>query len=315
MTPSPSFASLANSWPAFSFASHPQVLAALHQQYLEYYQLTFDQQSLARSYHFGQAQAGSFDIAVQVWQPVAKVKGSVFIVHGYWDHVGLYHHLIAECLAAGFTVVAFDEPGHGLSTGERAAIASFEQYTDALTAVMAVANEAPQPWVGIGQSTGGAVLLRHFFSGEPPLADTILLAPLVRASRWYWLVAGHTVLSPVLKKFPRDMKVCGSHDPAYAEFLRQDSLQYGYASSLWVGAMRQWVREFMAFSPKKGKMLYIQGDQDGTVDWRFNLAAVQARVPELTISLLEGAYHNLVNEAESFRQQALTALRQRLNAM
>ena len=55
----------------------------------------------------------------------ASPKGTVFILHGYFDHVGLYTQLIDRCLGAGFDVLAYDQPGHGLSSGTLTAIGSF----------------------------------------------------------------------------------------------------------------------------------------------------------------------------------------------
>ena len=313
MTRSSSFTALATSWPDYAGATGNLAEAAAHKQYLAHYQLDFISQGVASSYQYGTLQVASFAVAVQSWQPLQAAAGTVYVVHGYWDHTGLYHHLIRLCLVAGFAVVAYDEPGHGLSTGDRAAIADFSQYSDVLDAVLAAHPSPDLTRIGIGQSTGGAVLLRQFFIRPHSFNDTILLAPLVRASRWHWLVAGHAVLSPFLKKFPRDMRVCGSHNPDYAAFLRADSLQYGYASGLWIGAMRRWVVEFLGFTAQAGKMLYIQGDQDDTVDWRFNLAAVRERVPQLSVSLQPGAYHNLVNEADNFRLPVEQEVRERLH--
>ena len=46
-------------------------------------------------------------------------RGTVLICHGYFDYVGLYRHLIAHVLELGYAVLAYDLPGHGLSSGPR----------------------------------------------------------------------------------------------------------------------------------------------------------------------------------------------------
>lgn len=316
MTSSPSFTALAEHWAGYCAGSCTNqgttALSAEHCQYLQYYQLDFCTQAVARNYCFGVIEAAGARVAVQTWQPLTTAVGTVFVVHGYWDHAGLYHRLIRQCLQWGYAVVVYDQPGHGLSSGARAAIADFSQYSEVLDAVVAAQPDCPLPRIGIGQSTGGAVLLRHFFTRSQCFDDTILLAPLVRASRWKLLVTGHSVLSPFVKQFPRDMRTCGSQDPTYAEFLRQDSLQHGYASGLWIGAMRRWVVEFLAFAPQPGKMLYIQGDKDNTVDWRFNIAAVVQRAPQVEVVMVPGAFHNLVNDAEPYRAAVMSHLQKRL---
>lgn len=314
MTPTQNFASLAQAWPKYSRVAKPMAVTVRHRQYLEYYGIDFLQAGAASEYRFGTLSVQAFTIAVQSWQPLESAKGTIFIVHGYWEHSGLCGPLIELCLQAGFAVVVFDEPGHGLSSGEPVAIDSFHRYVSVLQAVMDTQADAIGPKIGIGQSTGGAVLLGHFFTTHKNLDDTILLSPLVRAHSWRWLVAGHSVLYPWVKKFPRNMRVCGSHDPEFAKFIKSDSLQSFHVSGQWISAMRRWAIEFVTYTAKPGNMLFIQGEQDDTVDWRYNLAAVKARVPELTVAMIPGAFHNLVNESEQFREPVFSLVRDRLRA-
>ena len=43
-------------------------------------------------------------------------KENVFLIsHGYYDHAGLYGHLIEHLLSRGWNVAIFDQIGHGLS--------------------------------------------------------------------------------------------------------------------------------------------------------------------------------------------------------
>ncbi|WP_423811416.1 alpha/beta hydrolase, partial [Pseudomonas aeruginosa] len=41
--------------------------------------------------------------------------GSLLLMHGYYDHMGLYRHVVDWALGMGFSVLACDLPGHGLS--------------------------------------------------------------------------------------------------------------------------------------------------------------------------------------------------------
>lgn len=54
--------------------------------------------------------------------------------------------------------------GHGLSNGSPASIQNFDHYQQVLMAVYQYvkhADQLPKPWVGIGQSTGGAIWMHH----------------------------------------------------------------------------------------------------------------------------------------------------------
>ena len=79
-----------------------------------------------------QARLGSMAVdgrrlAVQAWL-LPEARGSLLLMHGYYDHMGLYRHVVDWALGMGFSVLACDLPGHGLSEGERASIRDFAEY-------------------------------------------------------------------------------------------------------------------------------------------------------------------------------------------
>ncbi|MCA1770616.1 MAG: alpha/beta hydrolase, partial [Halomonas sp.] len=43
--------------------------------------------------YVGYVDAHNFRLWTQIWSPAAPV-GTVFVVHGYFDHLGLYRHLL-----------------------------------------------------------------------------------------------------------------------------------------------------------------------------------------------------------------------------
>ena len=51
---------------------------------------------------------------VQLWAP-AEPQGTLLLLHGYYDHMGLYRHVVDWALSMNFAVLACDLPGHGLS--------------------------------------------------------------------------------------------------------------------------------------------------------------------------------------------------------
>ena len=90
-------------------------------RYAGYYGIDF---TPVASQHLGLVRIDGFDLAMQVWKP-SKPRGSLLILHGYYDHMGLYKHLIRWALRHDLAVLALDLPGHGLSSGERASIDCF----------------------------------------------------------------------------------------------------------------------------------------------------------------------------------------------
>ena len=105
----------------------------------------------------GRFEVDGFQVVAQVWWPAVPVA-TMFMFHGFYDHMGLYRHVVRWALDQGFVVIACDLPGHGLSSGPRASIDDFAVYQHVVQALFAQAStlQLPQPWHLFGQSTGGA---------------------------------------------------------------------------------------------------------------------------------------------------------------
>src|SRR5437868_13727082 len=65
--------------------------SSLAQAYLDYYQINFAREFAGLAHGFGQIQSGDFHIAANYWLP-AQPRGTVVVVHGYYDHTGIYCH-------------------------------------------------------------------------------------------------------------------------------------------------------------------------------------------------------------------------------
>jgi alpha-beta hydrolase superfamily lysophospholipase len=287
------------------------------QAYSQHYSLNFDESSEALSHQAGLAKLGGYDIAVQRWMTGPAV-GTAILVHGYYDHVGLYKNLIDFCLRQNLNVVAFDLPGHGLSGGEQAVIANFQDY-DAVFSEMVEKVQAsmPEPLFAFGQSTGGAILInfllkRGFTAEECPFADVILLAPLVRPMGW----RKGMILQPVVSLFLKQMKRKhgdSSSDADFLDFVRsQDPLQSLFLSVEWVGALIKWMRFIEAQPATDVPMFVVQGDEDGTVDWRHNMKVLEEKFPQRELFVLEEGRHHLVNESLAKRSDMYQHIAERL---
>ena len=53
----------------------------------------------------------------------AAARGTIVIVHGLGEHIGRYAHVAARLNASGWSVVGYDQRGHGTSPGERGRLA------------------------------------------------------------------------------------------------------------------------------------------------------------------------------------------------
>lgn len=259
----------------------------------------------------------SLRIATHYWRS-PEAKGTVFIAHGLFDHVGLFQDLIAYLLTQQFSVVAIDLPGHGLSDGEATVIRSFFDYGAVLEdTYMFFRGKLPAgPMYGIGQSTGAAVFMAFCFrsgqANEPqPFDRLVFLAPLMRPRQWPWGRLMYRWAGRWIKRLRRDFAYPNSHDAEFLHFLRySDPLQAKWLSVDWVGALNEWVDGFPVQPQIATPLLIIQGTADRVVDWRYNVPAIQSHYPNNRVNYIEGAMHHLANEADTWRKAVFTGAAQ-----
>ncbi|MFT5082377.1 MAG: alpha-beta hydrolase superfamily lysophospholipase [Lentisphaeria bacterium] len=261
------------------------------------------------SYCLGYLHLPAYRFVVHSWQQ-AEAKGTVLVSHGLFDHVGLYLSLVNMLLAAGYSVMAIDFPGHGLSEGEPAVISDFEEYGFVIeTTIDAMASFVNTPIYAIGQSTGGAALLNYVLREPTPIKieKLILMAPLLRPKGWRKVNLLYILLRKFIRFVPRNFSV-NSHDKVFIEFLKHfDPLQPKKVSVQWTGAMRQWVMRFASLPGSELPLMIIQGDKDDTVDWEYNLPAISKKFKHSEIVMVEDAMHHLVNEGDAWRVQVFNS--------
>lgn len=252
-------------------------------------------------------------VAVQGWWR-DDARATVLLLHGYYDHMGLYRHVFDWALAMNFAVLSCDLPGHGLSEGEPASIGDFAEYQAVLAALFQAAGQLnlPQPWHLFGQSTGGAILLDYLLTGapRPELGQTVLFAPLVRPHAWRRAKLSYHLLNPFVSQIARRYSD-NSGDAAFLDFVRRDPLQAQILPTAWVGALARWIPHIEAAAPSAQRPLILQGDADTTVDWQHNLGVLQDKFHGAEQLILPGARHHLVNEEQAQREKLFALLRER----
>ncbi|MBU2711858.1 alpha/beta hydrolase [Zooshikella harenae] len=290
---------------------------ANEQAYFSYYGIDFAQELSDVEHFFGWLESTPYAIACHIYkQPDAK--GCFYLLHGYYDHIGLYKHVIKFLLQLGFNVFAFDLPGHGLSTGSRASIQMFSEYEGALSTCLQFAeNKLPKPWHIIGQSTGGAVIIDYLQRNQfdvmtSPFQYIVLLAPLVRPRAWRQSLCAYFLLKPFIRQLKRRF-TANSTDLSFVEFIRnEDPLQPINLSVDWVGALHHWIKEIEGSDKSSLSPVIIQGEQDTTVDWQHNLKVLDKIFTQPKKLILPSAKHHLVNESEAIRQRYFKFLREHL---
>lgn len=112
-----------------------------------------------------------------------QIKGVVVLVHGFGEHSGRYKNtVIPNLLASDLAVVAYDNVGHGQSSGKRGHCPSYEALLGILNEVVQRA-ESIFPDLAVflyGHSMGGNLVLNYAMRRDARLSGIIATSPYLR---------------------------------------------------------------------------------------------------------------------------------------
>ena len=274
-------------------------------RYVRFYRLEFD----GVDHRLGCVDTDHGRVVAHVWSKPDS-RGTVMVVHGYFDHVGIVRNAIDRLLAEGYSVVAFDLPGHGLSAGPRGAIGDFAAYSDAFASVFArVRPTMAKPLFVVAHSTGCSTVMDFVLRDDESHFDrVVLVAPLVRTVGWRSSQLARAAVGSVAKRVPRVFRR-NSSDDEYLDFVKnRDSLQFRWVPLSWPAANLKWANRFATRSESKHRVHIIQGKDDIVVDWRYNVPQIQRVFPDSHVTWIDDANHQLFNERAELRQRVLDGM-------
>ncbi|MCO4782540.1 MAG: alpha/beta hydrolase [Candidatus Cloacimonetes bacterium] len=197
------------------------------------------------------------------WPPSTgtEPKGTVLIVQGYSEFIEKYEEVVSEFRDKGYSVVAYDSRGQGLSTRF---ISDFHKgYVDSYSAMVndlqqvydEVVSTLPRPHILLAHSMGGNVSMRFLQEKKPVFDHAFLSAPMLA---WNEPVGAVSMLASALVFLGRGEKYAiGAGPPnsdikaAISERLSSDKNRVNKVASycakearLWMGGPTwQWVKE------------------------------------------------------------------------
>lgn len=259
-----------------------------------------------RSLHtsIGTFKSGFYTVCAYYFEPESPVD-TVVIFHGYLDHAGVTARLQNFFIEKNYAVLMLDHPGLGFSTGERATVTNFEDYSDAAKLLLEFHEKFNLPGkVHVaGHSMGGAIildLLRRF--GKIWKGETLLFAPLVRSDRWAISKLGYRLVYRFLEVTPRNYQNT-SHNKGFLRFLKDEVHSVNRFPISWAGALVDWNEKIENSHLPDIDMTVIQGTEEFTVDWRFNIRFFRTHFPNAKLHIVKGARHHLFNESDEYLKE------------
>ena len=129
--------------------------------------------------------AGGARLRAALFPAKGAARGSVVLSGGRTEPIEKYFEVIGELTGRGFTVLAHDWRGQGLSQRllpdrlRGHASGSGDFITDYAALIAAFETRLPKPWLAVGHSMGGCLTALVLARGESRFAGAVLSAPML----------------------------------------------------------------------------------------------------------------------------------------
>lgn len=257
----------------------------------------------------------------QGWNP-PQTKGVVCIVHGFNEHSTRYTHVAERLCEAGYAVLAYDEFGHGRTTGKRGHAPSYDAFLDSVKFLL---DEADKRFPGVkkflwGHSMGGGIVTNYILRRQPNITGAIATGPLFKLGfeppAFKVLLAKMMVnIYPAFTEKAELDSSAISRDKEEVRKYNADPHNHGkITAGTFLGFFEAGKWALAHASELKIPMLLMHGTADkltspgGTKEF-----AANAPKNLVTLKLWEGFYHELHNEPEPDRTEAIAYIINWLN--
>lgn len=258
----------------------------------------------------------------QGWNP-PQTKGVVCIVHGFNEHSTRYTQVAERLCAAGYAVLTYDEFGHGRTTGKRGHAPSYESFLDSVKIIL---DEAETRFPGVkkflwGHSMGGGIATNYVLRRQPNIAGVIATGPLFRLgfeppAFKVFLAKLMVHIYPAFTEKAELNSEAISRDRNEVRKYNEDQYNHGkITAGTFLGFFQAGKWALAHASDLKIPMLLMHGladkltSPDGSREF-----AEKAPQHLVTLKLWEGFYHELHNEPEPDRSEAIAYITNWLNA-
>ncbi len=259
-------------------------------------------------------------IYYQAWLPESSIA-VIQLVHGGFEHSGRYKNVVDELIPCNYAIYANDHRGHGRSEGLRNYIDSFDQYIeDEKILYDLIKGFHPNlPIFMLGHSLGSYIAI-YFTKKYEHFLDGLILSgtgtePGKETSGFLKVIAkAFSKIAPKMKFNPRIDPKFLSHDPEVVKKYGNDPLVN--AKKITARLSYEMLTNFKNLKSFIGNFkinLLVQcGSEDKLIKGSENLKNL-FKMPDKTIKIYEGLYHEVYNEMEEDRIKVLKDLSNWLN--
>jgi len=255
----------------------------------------------------GSFQSGSgANIFYRCWAP-AEPRAVLLLAHGLAEHSGRYGDFASFFADAGIATYALDFPGHGRSDGKRGHIRDFQEYTEALGALLSLAREAHPdiPFVLFGHSMGGLIAADFLLQHQSEFVAAVLTGAAIRSPQQpssIVLFINRVIASVMPRLGVLRLDASGiSRDPQVISDYENDPLVYrGKATAGLVTALFSAMKRVVENATSiRLPMLITHGSVDSlTAVEGSELLHDSISSGDKKIVIYDGLYHEILNEPE-----------------
>ena len=262
---------------------------------------------------------GGLQLFAQSWQPEAKPRAVICLIHGMGEHSGRYTHVADQLTQAGYTLLSFDLRGQGQSKGLRGHTPSYDALLNDINSLLNEADKCfPElPRFLYGHSLGGNLALNYVLRRQPQLKGVIVTGPWLRLAfeppRFKIILAQITnyIWPSFSQKSGLDTKAL-SRDSEVVYACENDPLVHDHISArMFISGHKagRWALEHA--SELTIPLLLMHGGDDKMASLEASREFADKITKNCTLKIWDGLYHEIHNEPE--KQEVLTFLINWLN--
>jgi alpha-beta hydrolase superfamily lysophospholipase len=235
-----------------------------------------------------------------------QAKAIVAIVHGMGEHSSRYaDFVVPKLMGAGYSVIAFDQFGHGKTKGKRGHCPSYDAVLNSVENLLKKSHEflgSSLPVFLYGHSMGGNVVSNFLIKRKSKIKGAILSSPMLKLAfdppAWK-LIAGKFMrnIYPAFQEVTGlDPQAISRNTAAVEKYLNDPLVHDKVTVNFSLPFFEAGDYAIDQAKDLSAPALVIHGTADAIIDYKGSEAFAKNAGKKVSLKLYEGGYHELHNE-------------------